>query len=199
MTSKAKRRYEMFGAAVSFASVMFVALPVFAEEAEDVGFPQLEQVDTFAGQIFWLLIAFCLLFAVMSRVALPGVERVLDQRSKQRRDDLEAAERDGFAAGKVRKSFEASLAKAQDQARHILDDAGKDVAARTSEDMAKFGEIARKRAVVAEENIAKAKQAALSSLADMSADLAVDMASRIAGLQVSKAEAQQAVAAAIKE
>jgi F-type H+-transporting ATPase subunit b len=143
--------------------------------------------------VFWLAVSFLVLFTLMSKVALPGVENVLETRRRQREGDLAEAERASAEADKVRKSFEASLGKAQEAAASHIAAAEQDVAAKIAEDTSKFGEGARKRIATAEQNIAKAKQEALASLADISAELAADMAGKVGGLQVGKAEARQAV------
>jgi len=178
----------------SLAILLFSSVPAFAEEsAENIGFPQLKQVDTFAGQVFWLAVSFLVLFALMSKVALPKVGSVLEQRHKQRADDLSEAEHTNAEAAKIRHAYEASLAKSQAAAQALITAAEHEIAAKMAAGNATFGENARKRVVAAEDTIAKAKQNALGSLADISADIAAEMAGRVAGLQVSKADAKQAV------
>ena len=53
--------------------------------------PQLEQISTFAGQIFWLAVIFCILLAVMLKVALPRVQGILQERRERIDDDLARA------------------------------------------------------------------------------------------------------------
>lgn len=55
--------------------------------------PQIAQLaDTYASQIFWLLLCFGVVFFVIGRGMLPGVVSTIDQRNKQIADDLAAAE-----------------------------------------------------------------------------------------------------------
>jgi F-type H+-transporting ATPase subunit b len=179
--------------------LLLAALPAFAEEsAGDIGFPQLKQTDTFASQIFWLGVSFVLLYALMSRIALPRVSEVIESRKGKRRHDLDEAGRMSEEAEKIRKSFEASLAKAQIEAQALLVSAGDAAAARTAAESAAFAETARKRLAAAEQNIARAKNDALASLSDISAEIAAEMAGKIAGTAVNKADAKIAVTGLMK-
>ena len=47
---------------------------------EKGGFPQLD-ISTYASQVFWLFISFVLIYALMSKVALPKVGAVIDTRN----------------------------------------------------------------------------------------------------------------------
>lgn len=61
-------------------------------QAEAAGIPQLDPTY-YPSQIFWLAILFILMYALMSRVALPLVMRVVEGRDEQVRRDLETAHR----------------------------------------------------------------------------------------------------------
>lgn len=186
-------------AALAAAAMLPVAsLALAAEAADDVGFPQLKQSDTYASQIFWLAVCFVLLYALMSRLALPRVGGVIDARRAQRQKNLSDAETYSEEAAKVQKAFEASLAKAQDSAREILASAEQSVAEKVAEENAKFSEAARKRLLAAEQNIQKARNEALASLADISSEIAAEMAGKVANVQVSKADAKTVVASLMK-
>ena len=50
--------------------------------------PQLEQISTYASQIFWLVVVFAVLLGVMLKVALPRVQGILEERQKRIDDDL---------------------------------------------------------------------------------------------------------------
>ena len=154
-----------------------------------IGFPQLNAA-TYPGQMFWLLIAFVVLYALMSKLSLPRVAEVLDRRAKQRTDNLDRAEQLQEEAGRARESYEATLAKAQQTAQESLQSAEREISDKISDENAKFMENARKRVLDAERNIAKAKEGALASVADIAAEIAADMAGKIADVQVSKADAK---------
>jgi F-type H+-transporting ATPase subunit b len=181
-------------ASLAFAGETAGAVPA----AGDVGFPQLKQTDTYASQIFWLAACFVLLWVLMSKVALPRVGGTIDARRKIRSDGLEAAGRASAEAESVTKAYEAFLARAQNEAQDILRASSEAAAARTAEGISRFGETAVRRIAEAETSIQNAKREAFTSLADISAEVAADMAARIAGIQVTKADARAAVTGLMK-
>ncbi|MDE1152635.1 MAG: hypothetical protein PW788_08875 [Micavibrio sp.] len=168
------------------------------EEAENIGFPQLNP-KSYASQAFWLLVSFALLYTLMSKVALPRVASVIDTRQQTQNGNLSQAEQLNAEAAKVKEAFEASLAKAHDSAQEVLAAAEESITDKATAEHAKFAEHARNRILSAEQNIAKAKEDALSSLADISAEIAAEMVNKIAGVQVAKADAKKIVTTVMKE
>lgn len=163
-----------------------------AEEEENIGFPQFNS-KTYASQVFWLLVAFLLLYVLMSKLALPRVEEVLDARRAHKDSDLKRASQLQEEATKVKAAYEAAIAKAQAEAQEAEQAAEQEISEKIAAETAKFAEAARKRVATAEQNIARAKDEALASLADISADVAAEMVNKVAGVQVGKAEAKKAV------
>ena len=162
------------------------------EAEENVGFPQLN-AKTYPSQVFWLFISFALLYTLMSKIALPRVGEVLDARRAHKENDLKRAEQLQEEATKVKAAYEAAIAKAQSEAQDAQHAAEQEISEKIAAENAKFGEAARKRVATAEQNIARAKEDALASLADISADVAAEMVNKVAGVQVGKAEAKKAV------
>jgi F-type H+-transporting ATPase subunit b len=163
-----------------------------AEPAENLGFPQLK-TDTYASQVFWLLISFVLLYTLMSKLALPRVAEVLEKRQSLKEGDLAKAEQLSDEAEKIKTAYQAGLNKAQQTAQDVMTLTEQKSAEKFAAELAKFSEGARARIATAEKNIATAKQEALSSLADISAEVAVDMVGKIADVQVSKPDAKKIV------
>lgn len=164
----------------------------------NIGFPQLKP-DTYVRQIFWLFVSFIILFTLMSKVALPKVGAVLDTRAAQKEGNLKSAEQMHDEATKVKTAFEASLAKAHESAAETLKAAENVIVDKTAAENTKFAEQARTRIVAAEQAITKAKQDALASLADISAEIAADMVNKITGAQLTKADAKKAVTAEMQK
>lgn len=162
------------------------------------GFPQLD-ASTYPSQVFWLTVSFALLYALMSRLALPRVGKALDLRRSLNEGNLAKAEEWNEEAEKIKSDFEKSLAKAQRAAAATLAAAERDLSAKIAAEQAAFAENARKRLATAEQNIVKAKADALHSLADIAAEIAGDMAEKIGGVPVNKADAKKAVTAAMQE
>lgn len=89
-------------------------LPAFAAGNEGGGhrFPPFDS-STFAGQLFWLALTFGLLYWLMSRIALPRVASILEER----RETIDAALRAASAAQKSAEEQAAALEAAVTRAR----------------------------------------------------------------------------------
>lgn len=181
---------------------MKMAVPEKAHEGkeaeENVGFPQLN-AKTYPSQLFWLFVSFALMYVLMSKLALPRVGEVLDARASHKEGDLKRAAQLQEEATKVKAAYEAAIAKAQAEAQEAQSAAELEISEKIAAENAKFTEAARKRVAAAEQNIARAKDDAVASLADISAEVAAEMVNKIAGVQINKAEAKKAVTAVMQK
>ncbi len=175
--------------------LLFASSPA---QAQDAGLPQTD-VSTYPSQIFWLGVCFIALYVLMSRLSLPRVAETLERRRTQKDGDLKLAAGWNEEAEKIRAQYEKSLAKAQSTAAATIATAERAVSNKIAEEQSKFADNSRKRLALAEQNIAKAKVNALSSLSDIAADIAADMVQKIADVQVNKADAKKMVVSAMKE
>src|SRR5260370_12590948 len=75
------------------------------------------QKDTFASQLVSLLIAFVALYLIVSRIALPRVGRLLDERQKAIEGDLAEAQKLKDASDGALKAYENELAAARSRAQ----------------------------------------------------------------------------------
>lgn len=164
----------------------------------NTGFPQLNPA-WYPSQIFWLFVTFTLMYLLMSRMALPRVGEVLETRREQKDGNLRRAEQLQDEAAKVRDAYEAALSKAHESAQEALGAAEQEIAEKLAAESARFAELSRKRIATAEQGIEKAKEEALSSLADISADISAEIVAKIAGVQVTKADAKKAVTQVMKK
>src|ERR1700761_1458313 len=89
-----------------------------AEPHKDGAFPPFDS-STFASQIIWLVIAFGLLYLLMSRIALPRVAGILEDRASKIGADLEAARRARAESDAALASYETSLVQARAKAQSI--------------------------------------------------------------------------------
>jgi F-type H+-transporting ATPase subunit b len=166
---------------------------------DEVGFPQLKQTHTYASQVFWLAIAFVLMYLSMSKLALPRVGTVFDLRKKYVADNLGEAEHLTQAAETIRAAYKKKLAAAHEQAREALYAAESSMAAKLASEELHFSENMRLRVAKTDRDIAFAKEEALRTIADVSAEAAADITQRITGVSISKLDARKAVDAAMKE
>jgi len=154
--------------------------------------PQLE-VATYAPQLVWLAITFTVLYLIMSRVALPRIASVLDERDRQMQSDIERAEKFKAEAEEALADYERMMAearaKAQAELRQATQAAAEEAAAREGELAAKLA----RQSEAAERSIAAAKQAALADLHKVAGEIAGAAVGKLAGLQVAGAELAAAV------
>jgi len=77
------------------------------------------QKDTFASQLVSLLVAFVALYLIVSRIALPRVGSVLDQRQNVIDGDLADAQKLKDDSDSALKAYESELAAARSRAQAI--------------------------------------------------------------------------------
>lgn len=167
-------------------------------EGKKSGLPQLDP-STYPSQILWLLVSFVLLYTLMSRVALPRVTEVLDMRQSQRDNNLSRASQLQEDADKIRQTLEAAMASAQAEAQAAMTAREQENAKKLAAESARFMEHARTRIASAEQNIAKAKEDALLSLADISAEVAADIVQKVSGVAANKNDAKKVVTKLMQE
>ena len=159
--------------------------------------PQMD-FTTYAPQLVWLVITFVLLYFLMSRMALPRIERILTTRDNRIEGDLAEAAEFGRRAEAAQKAFDKvqaeTRAKAQKLAAEARERANAEQAARTAKLDAQLAEQSKK----AEGEINAARTKAMSSLRDVAIDIAQAAAERVTGATVSKDAAAKAVDAELK-
>ena len=77
------------------------------------------QKDTFASQLVSLLIAFVALYLIVSRIALPRVGSLIDDRQNAIEGDLAEAQKLKDASSDALKAYESELAAARSRAQAI--------------------------------------------------------------------------------
>ncbi len=80
--------------------------------------PQLE-FHTFVPQLVWLVIVFGYLYVMMSRVALPRIATVLEERRDRIADDLDQAEQFKRQTDEAIEAYEKALAEARAKAHEV--------------------------------------------------------------------------------
>ena len=160
--------------------------------------PQIDQIlTTYASQIFWMLLVFVLIYAIIGKAMLPKIEATVDQRNDRIAGDLAAAENARRVADELEEEQRLRLDANRAEALKVTQ-AAKDASAREAEAKIKAhdAELDAKLAD-AEARLATARQSALGEIETVAAEAAREMVARLAGVQVTEAEAAQAVKQAI--
>jgi F-type H+-transporting ATPase subunit b len=160
--------------------------------------PQIAQIlETYASQIFWLLIVFGLIYITVGHGVLPKVLSTVEARDRQIAEDLAEAARARSAADEIEAAYGAKIAEArtialkaaQDAKAKAQADAEKKVKAAEVKLDAKTGE--------AEAKLAVARTKALAGIEEVAVEAAQDIVAKIAGAKVAKAAAVKAVKASL--
>ena len=157
--------------------------------------PQIEQLaSTYVSQAFWLLIVFGLLYFVIARGMLPKVGRVIDSRQARITSDLAAAQTARDQAVAAQAGWEASLARAHEQARATLADlTGKAQSEQQARLAAADAELGSKLSK-AEQELAQARTKALGEIDTVAAEAAAQIVERLTGQQTSVDAARRVLA-----
>ncbi len=175
---------------IAAISALVVAAAAATHEEKAGGLPQLNPAD-FAPQLAWLAVTFVLLYLVLSRVTLPRIGEVLEERRDRVQRDLDAA-------GRFKSDTDAALAayeKALGDARQKASSMAKEVRDRLSADAEgertrTDSELAAKLAE-AEQRISATKSKALLSVDEIAAETASAVVGKLLGEDVSPAEVKK--------
>lgn len=144
-------------------------------------------------QLVWLAITFGLLYLLMSRLALPRVADVLEEREQRISESLRRAERLKESAEEAVATYEKTIAdvraKAAEEVRTARERAAEEAAARHAE----LGERLSQEIEAAEARIHQAQSTALAGLREVATVVAGAAVERLIGTKVEAA----AVAAAV--
>jgi F-type H+-transporting ATPase subunit b len=168
-----------------------------ADGGHKAPFPPFEK-DTFASQLVSLLVAFVALYLIVSRIALPRVGSLLDERANTIEGDLAAAQKLKDESDAALKAYESELAAARSRAQAI--------GAETREKLNAASEAERKtlearlsvKLADAEKTIAATREAAMSNVRGIAAEAAAAIVQRLTGLTPDGQSVDRAVDASLK-
>ena|SRR5262245_24748905 len=153
--------------------------------------PQLA-FETWPPQLVWLAIAFLGLFFIMRFVALPRVGGVIEMRQKKVNDDLAAAQSFKQATEKAIADYEAALAAARAKGHAIAQAARENLTRETDQERSKVEAELNSKIAAAEKAIADTKAKAMTEIEKVSADLAAEIVSELAGIKVGETTLRKA-------
>jgi F-type H+-transporting ATPase subunit b len=156
------------------------------------------QKDTFASQLVSLAIAFVALYLIVSKIALPRVGSLLDERQGKIDGDLAEAEKLKDASDAALKAYEGELAAARARAQAI--------GAETREKLNAASEAERKtlegrlsvKLAEAEQAIAATRTAAMRNVRGIAADAAAAIVQRLTGIAPDGKSVKAAVDGSLK-
>ena len=156
--------------------------------------PQIAQLaDTYASQIFWLLVFFGFTFFVVGKGMVPKVLATVEARDSQIAADLAAAQAARDEADQQEEAWRQRENENRANAQAVLAKAKADAAAKTEQRLAKAQTTIDARLSEAEGRIAVSRDAAMAEIETVAAEAAQDIVQRLAGVKVTKLSATKAV------
>lgn len=160
--------------------------------------PQIAQLaETYASQIFWLLIFFGFVFFVVGRGMVPKVLATVEARDSQIAADLAAAQAARDEADRQEEAWRVRENANRADAQAVIAKGKADAATKTEQRLAKAQVKLDAKLAEAETRIATARDTAMAEIETVAAEAAQDIVQRLAGVKVAKPAAAKAVKEAL--
>jgi F-type H+-transporting ATPase subunit b len=161
-------------------------------------FPPFDK-QTFPSQLLWLTLTFVALYLLMSRVALPRIDSILQQRRTRISGDLAEARRLKEESEAAIAAYEKALVEARGRAQTLLNESRQRQAAEAEAARKTLDATLNARIAEAERGIDAQKSAALANVRDIAIDAAAAIVERLIGMApASRDVVEAAVAEALK-
>ena len=147
--------------------------------------PQLD-FTTFIPQLFWLFLSLSFLYFILSRIALPRISDVIEERNDTITDDLDEAKSLSIEAEKVVNELKSKLEDARSSSQKTLMDERQKNLDKISSERKKFQETISKEISSSEEKINKGKSEALKEASDLAVDIAEEIINNLFVKKVDK-------------
>jgi F-type H+-transporting ATPase subunit b len=166
-------------------------------DAHGRAFPPFQK-DTFASQLVSLLVAFVALYLIVSRIALPRVGSVLDERQNAIEGDLAQAQKLKDESDGALTAYERELAAARSRAQAIGAETREKLNAASEAERKTLEERLSHKLAEAEKTIASTRQSAMSNVRGIAADAAAAIVQRLTGVLPDSKSVDSAVDASLK-
>jgi F-type H+-transporting ATPase subunit b len=158
-------------------------------------FPPFDK-QTFPSQLLWLTVTFVALYLLMSRIALPRIDSILERRAQRISGDLAEASRLKGLSDAAIAAYEKSLAEARARAQALLNESRQRQAAEAEAARKALDATLNARIAEAESRIAETKSAAMVNVRGIATEAAAAIVERLIGVAPASREV---VAAAVAE
>jgi F-type H+-transporting ATPase subunit b len=156
------------------------------------------QKDTFASQLVSLLVAFVALYLIVSRIALPRVGSLLDERQNAIEGDLAAAQKLKDESDSALKAYESELAAARLRAQAISSETRDRLNAAAEAERKTLEQRLSVKLADAEKTIASTREAAMSNVRGIAAEAAAAIVQQLTGIMPDGKAVDSAVDASLK-
>lgn len=157
------------------------------------GLPQLN-VHDFAPQLVWLALTFGILYFLLSRVSLPRIGEVIEERRDSIQRDLDEAARLKSETEKALAGYEQARTDARSKASAVAREHQERVTAESDKERTKVELQITARLAEADARISTLKTRALAGINDIAADTAGAIVNRLIGQDANADEIRKALA-----
>ena len=181
---------------LAWLTIVLASVPDKVEKSG--GLPQLNPNDM-VPQLIWLALTFLALYFVLSKITLPRISSVLDERKNRIERDIAEGERLNGETQNAIAEYEQKLADARSKADAVVKENRDSVAAdlETKRQAAEAEDQARMKA--AEERITAMKADAMAQVTTISTETTQELVKTLIGTDVSAEEVQRAMQPAAGE
>ncbi|WP_298672737.1 ATPase [uncultured Sphingomonas sp.] len=160
--------------------------------------PQISQLaETYASQIFWLLLTFGIIFFVVGRGMLPKVQKTIDSRDRSIADDLAAASRARDAADTAEEAWRQRDHANREKAQALVAEARGRAAKATEATLHAANSEQAAKVAAGEAEVRAAAARALGEIEAVAVEAAQEIVARVSGASVTADEAKGAVKTAM--
>lgn len=160
--------------------------------AEKKVFPPFDQTS-FEPQLVWLALTFVLLYVVLSRMALPRIGEVLEERQDRIQRDMDEANRLREETDKAIATYEEALTSARKKANEIADETRAELKAEIAKEQQAVEDKIAAKTAEAEASISAAKEKAFGEVGKIAHATTSTIVEKLLGSAASEAEIDQAL------
>ena len=157
--------------------------------------PQMEFAD-YAPQVIWLILCFGCLYILMSRLVLPRVSEILENRQRKLDHDIESAEKLRNEAATALPEYEEAMRNAALQAENIISEAREKLKMEAERRLDALDKHLDEQAVVSGERLSQLGLTAEAEVRKAAEELVPLTVSKLIEVDVSPDEVTQAIQAA---
>jgi len=156
--------------------------------------PQMEFAD-YAPQVIWLILCFGCLYILMSRLVLPRVGEILENRQRKLDHDIESAERLRNEAATALAEYEAAIRNSALEAEKIIFEAREKLKTEAQQQLDALDKRLDEQAVLSEKRLEEVGLAAEVEVRKAAGELVPLTVSKLIGLDVSPSDVTEAIQA----
>ena len=174
---------------ITFFVLVLGYSPVFAA---DEGMPQLNP-EFWAAQIFWLVLIFAALYIAISKIFLPRIINVIENRKLKIVSDIDEAQKLKESAENKLKEYNQVIENSKKEALKLMSDSKKQLDIDLEQKRQKFSEEIEKEIINAEKEIESLKKNSLLNINKIALEITNELLQKIMGTNLNMSSVSAAV------